>query len=186
MGIYFEMYPVDPAVVRRTEEWLDEYTRERDDAFWAWEQDESAPTEDPRSFYLLRYQHHYVNLINPYLEAAYGIDPYSWFAREQVKYGEDEYSEWYFLMSPDEVVTLTATLSKPARDVREELDAFARDNLDMVGTRTPLEGLQTFGTTEPGTVDQFWGLIDALHVELRTFYQRMADNEQAMIGHFSG
>lgn len=186
MGIYFAMYPVDPAVIQRTEEWLFEYTEERSDEFWAWDQDESAATDDPRSHSMLQYERHYVNLINPYLEAAYGIDPYTWFAHEQIKYGEDEYSEWYMFTSPDEVAALATTLSKPAKDVREELDAFARDNLDMVGTWTPLEGLQAIGTTEPGTVDQFWGLIDALHVELRTFYQRMADSEQAMIGHFSG
>lgn len=185
MGIYFAMFPVDPAVVERTEEWLDDYTEERSEAFWAWNEDSAASTDDPRSLLMLRYERHYAKLIDSYLEAAYGIDPYSWFAGEQIKYGEDEYSEWYVFTSPDKVAALAATLSKPARDVREELDAFARDNLDMVGTWTPLPGYQAVGTTQPGSVDQLWDLIDALHVELRTFYQRMAGSKQAMIGHFS-
>ncbi|MFJ3405255.1 hypothetical protein [Promicromonospora sp. NPDC090134] len=185
MGISFSMFPVDPAVVQRTGEWLDEYTRERSEPFWAWGQGEAAPTHDPRSFYMLQFQQLDANLINPYLEAAYRIDPYSWFADEQIEYGEGEYSD-YFFTSPNKVAALAATLSVPAKDVREELDAFARDNLDKVGTWTPVEGYQAVGTTQPGTVDQFWELIDTLHVELRTFYQRMADSEQAMIGFFSG
>lgn len=178
MGIYFGLFAVDSGLVQRDEEWLAEYTEERYREFWEWDQDPAAAMDDPRSEVMLRYQHHYMDLINPYLEAAYGIEPYTWFAGEQV-------SEFYFVTPPDQVTALAATLSRPAGDVRERLDSLARANLDMVGTWTPLEGLQAIGTIQDGTVDQVWELIDALHVQLQTFFQRAAHSRQAMIGEFS-
>lgn len=178
MGIYFALFPVDASLVRQDEKWLVEYTDERYEEFWEWEDDEAATADDPRSHVMLRYQHHYVDLINPYLEAAYGIEPYSWFAGEQV-------GEFHYVTPPDKVTALAAALSRPAEDVRTQLDSLARANLKMVGTWTPLEGLQAIGTTEDGTVDQVWDLLDALRTELLTFVQRAADNGQALIGHFS-
>jgi len=55
----------------------------------------------------------------------------------------------------------------------------------MVGTWTPLEGLQAIGAVQGGTVEQFWELIDALHTELLAFFQRTAARGQAVIGEFS-
>ena len=76
MGIYFGLFAVDSGLVQRDEEWLAEYTEERYREFWEWDQDPAAAMADPRSEVMLRYQHHYMDLINPYLEAAYGIEPY--------------------------------------------------------------------------------------------------------------
>ncbi|PUB31956.1 hypothetical protein C8K30_101476 [Promicromonospora sp. AC04] len=178
MGIYFALFPVDSDLVQQDEEWLEEYTDARYREFWEWKDDQAAAVDDPRGHVMLRYQHHYMNLINPYLEAAYDIEPYSWFAGEQV-------GEFYYVKQPDEVTALAATLSRPAGDVRERLDSLARANLDMVGTWTPLEGLQAIGTVQGGTVDQVWELIHALHAELLAFLRRASDGGQTMIGHFS-
>jgi hypothetical protein len=178
MGIYFTLLPVDSDLVQRNEEWISEYVEERDNEFWEWDQDPIAAMDDPRSQVMLRYQHHYVDLINPYLEAAYGIEPYSWFAREQI-------GDFHFITPPAGVTALAATLSRPAGDVRERLDSLARANLDMVGTWTRTEGSQAGGTMQGGTVHQVWELIDGMHAQLRSFFQRAADGGQAMIGNFS-
>jgi hypothetical protein len=177
MGIYFALFPVDSDLVQLDEEWLEKYTEERYREFREWEDDPAA--DDPRSHVMLRYQHHYVDLINPYLEAEYGIEPYSWFAGEQV-------GEYFSVTPPDEVIALAAILSRPAGDdVRERLDFLARANLGMVGTWTPLEGLQAIGRMQGGTVDQVWELIDAVHSEMLAFFQGAADGGQALIGEFS-
>jgi hypothetical protein len=82
MSVDFTLYPVDDDVLQRDEAWGREYIEDREREFWEWQQDRTAATvaDDPRSHVLRSYSHHYVHLLNPYLEAAYGIEPYSWFA----------------------------------------------------------------------------------------------------------
>ncbi|WP_125778436.1 hypothetical protein [Antribacter gilvus] len=172
MGIYFYLYPVDPGVLQHDVEWVSQYVEDRDHEFWDWEQDRAAPAGDPRSQVVLGYQHHYVDLINPYLEAAYGLEPYSWFAGDQI-------NEFYFVTSEADVSRLAATLADPPVDVRDALDGLAQANLSMAGTWAPVEGWTD------GTVEEFWDLVDRLHAQLRDFFSRAADHEQAVIGLFS-
>lgn len=181
MGIYYSLYPVDPSHLQENQAWFYEYMEERDDAVCAWSQDEDATPDDPSRYLMVAYEHRYVDLINTFLETMYGIEPYSWFAGEQV-----EFSEHWFVTSPDKVAALADTLSGPATNAREKLLGLPLDNLDLVGTFVPREGYQAIGTTLPGTVDQFWELMESLHTELRTLYRGAAENGQAMIGHFSG
>lgn len=179
MSIDFILYPVDGDALRRDEAWVAGYIEEREREFWEWQQDPTAAaaTDDPRRDALRRYSHHLVHLLNPYLDAAHGIEPYSWFARDQI-------SEFLFVTPPGEIAVLASMLSRSPEDVRDRLDALARANLDLTGTRRPPDG----GAGEVATdeaVAAFWRVMADLHADLRDFYQRAADRRQAMIGSFS-
>lgn len=179
MSIDFTLYPVDSDVLQRDEVWAGGYIEAREREYWEWQQDRTVAkvAGDPRSYVLRSYSHHYVQLLNSYLDAAYGIEPYSWFARESV-------SEYYFVTPPEEVAALAAALSRPPDDVRDRLDALARANLDMTGPWATADHTGR-DATPTDAIDEFWQFVAALNGDLRGFFQQAAGRGQAMVGYFS-